>query len=360
MAEEKKGKKKWLLLLLLLGLGGAAVLVSGGKATPVIPPKTHKECDVNDKCVDVAGDLPDTCTADGDCAVPMCVPGDKKNDTYTYCWDGSVQTHSWEECKADGFGYILKTETFNCPPAPVPGCTDPLATNFNPDATANDGSCTYPPKVPTKLLDDPFPTKSLVTLSANSNSWVSYELFEKQIYQFDFNGNLLSKFPLTILSDTTFIGNDLAVIFPGAKIGILNGISGNIKQTLDFSKTFEAGGGIGGLTFDGTNLIMTTANDDGKEMLLKTVGVSEVIGFSTLSPSQSYIWMGFDEKEILIFEYPSKIVFLNPNTFISTKEVDISGIFSDQVYGIDYYQGTILVWGENKSNNKSELWSIPY
>lgn len=31
------------------------------------------------------------------------------------------------------------------PPVPVPGCTDPLATNFNPAATVDDGSCTYPP-----------------------------------------------------------------------------------------------------------------------------------------------------------------------------------------------------------------------
>ncbi|MEK6950969.1 MAG: putative Ig domain-containing protein [Nanoarchaeota archaeon] len=31
-------------------------------------------------------------------------------------------------------------------PQPVPGCTDPAATNFNPDATQNDGSCTYPPQ----------------------------------------------------------------------------------------------------------------------------------------------------------------------------------------------------------------------
>ncbi|OYQ32260.1 hypothetical protein CHU92_14240 [Flavobacterium cyanobacteriorum] len=29
--------------------------------------------------------------------------------------------------------------------AQVPGCTDPLAGNYNPDATINDGSCTYPP-----------------------------------------------------------------------------------------------------------------------------------------------------------------------------------------------------------------------
>ncbi len=33
------------------------------------------------------------------------------------------------------------------PPPPVPGCTDPNAVNYNPDATENDGSCEYPPEV---------------------------------------------------------------------------------------------------------------------------------------------------------------------------------------------------------------------
>lgn len=33
-------------------------------------------------------------------------------------------------------------------PPPVPGCTDPSATNYNSSATVNDGSCTYPPPPP--------------------------------------------------------------------------------------------------------------------------------------------------------------------------------------------------------------------
>ena len=34
--------------------------------------------------------------------------------------------------------------TSTCVPAPaVPGCTDPAATNYDPNATVDDGSCTY-------------------------------------------------------------------------------------------------------------------------------------------------------------------------------------------------------------------------
>jgi hypothetical protein len=40
------------------------------------------------------------------------------------------------------------------PPVPVPGCTDPEATNYNPDATVDDGSCVYPP-VPVPGCTDP-------------------------------------------------------------------------------------------------------------------------------------------------------------------------------------------------------------
>lgn len=32
----------------------------------------------------------------------------------------------------------------NTPPPPIPGCTDPTASNYNPLATIDDGSCTYP------------------------------------------------------------------------------------------------------------------------------------------------------------------------------------------------------------------------
>jgi hypothetical protein len=38
---------------------------------------------------------------------------------------------------------LLLVSINSCEKAPVPGCTDPAATNYNPDATESDGSCMY-------------------------------------------------------------------------------------------------------------------------------------------------------------------------------------------------------------------------
>ena len=52
--------------------------------------------------------------------------------------------------------YIDSIEAINCTvteyDSDVPGCTDPLAENYNPDATIDDGSCTYPNESPTLNL----------------------------------------------------------------------------------------------------------------------------------------------------------------------------------------------------------------
>jgi len=49
---------------------------------------------------------------------------------------------------------VCKKKKCICPPPPIPGCTDPRATNYNPNATVNDGSCIYDPK-PVKGCTDP-------------------------------------------------------------------------------------------------------------------------------------------------------------------------------------------------------------
>lgn len=42
--------------------------------------------------------------------------------------------------------------------AQISGCTDPQATNYNPDATQNDGSCVYPPtSVPLSVVVNALP-----------------------------------------------------------------------------------------------------------------------------------------------------------------------------------------------------------
>ena len=73
------------------------------------------------------------------------------NDCIQDCfgqWGGSAVVDSCGQCGGNGEDYECWDGDLVCFPAecstpPIPGCTDPLANNYNPDATIDDGTCNY-------------------------------------------------------------------------------------------------------------------------------------------------------------------------------------------------------------------------
>ncbi len=62
-----------------------------------------------------------------------------------------VAADSWAITDSINVSGTVTTEDDGGGSDPVYGCTDPAATNYNPDATASDGSCQYPTLVPTVM-----------------------------------------------------------------------------------------------------------------------------------------------------------------------------------------------------------------
>jgi gliding motility-associated-like protein len=55
--------------------------------------------------------------------------------------------NSWSVCREDNPGpAMIQGEDFICETVVIPGCTDPDALNYEPNATEDDGSCVYPPE----------------------------------------------------------------------------------------------------------------------------------------------------------------------------------------------------------------------
>ena len=61
---------------------------------------------------------------------------------------GSHAEDAWEPYTYDGVDYPGQGDMSNCDDLPIDilGCMDPLATNYDPLATIDDGSCEYPEK----------------------------------------------------------------------------------------------------------------------------------------------------------------------------------------------------------------------
>ncbi|MEW5802822.1 MAG: cohesin domain-containing protein [bacterium] len=91
------------------------------------------------ECVDVNKDGEVT-EADGLCLLwkylelPSCLSQPEE----TGCMDPAATNYNPDATLDDG------SCTYPLPPPSIAGCMDPAATNYNPDATLDDGSCTYP------------------------------------------------------------------------------------------------------------------------------------------------------------------------------------------------------------------------
>lgn len=81
--------------------------------------------------------------------------------------------------------YLVNTLSCN---AQVPGCIDPLANNYDPDATVNDGSCTYDPfslsPKHTYILGDQIQETSGLILW-DGKLWTHNDNADTTLYQFD-------------------------------------------------------------------------------------------------------------------------------------------------------------------------------
>ena len=90
--------------------------------------------------------------------------------------------------------------------AQVPGCTDPLAINYNPSATVNDGSCLYPSATVTPSASaDLSPTLSETSgLAAwNGYLWTHNDNTDTRLYALDtLSGNIVQSCQLTGVENT--------------------------------------------------------------------------------------------------------------------------------------------------------------
>ncbi len=121
--------------------------------------------------------------------------------------------------------YILLSICFlllpDISPAQISGCTDPLAKNYNPSATQNDGSCVYDASSVEPAFSFDLPSKLSETsglIEWNNKIWTHNDDTDINIYSLDtLNGNVLQTYPLNgaINIDWEEISQDRDFIYIG-------------------------------------------------------------------------------------------------------------------------------------------------
>ncbi len=119
--------------------------------------------------------------------------------------------------------------------AQTPGCTDPLATNYNASATMNDGSCNYPNSnvapVSSFVMDAILPETSGLTLW-NNYIWTHNDNNDTNLYALDtLNGNIISTAVLSGVTNTDWeeIAQDSNFVYVGDFGNNANGNRTNLK-----------------------------------------------------------------------------------------------------------------------------------
>lgn len=119
--------------------------------------------------------------------------------------------------------------------AQIPGCTDPLANNFNASATQNDGSCSYNfytlTPVSSFQLNTSIPETSGL-IQWNGSIWTHNDNTDLNIYSLDtLNGSILQPFLMGGVSNTDWeeIAQDSGFIYLGDFGNNANGNRTNLK-----------------------------------------------------------------------------------------------------------------------------------
>lgn len=131
--------------------------------------------------------------------------------------------------------FLLLSIQFNFVKSQVQGCTDPLASNYNPSATINNGSCLYNNSTISPFKSDTLPASFKETsglIMWNDKLWTHNDNGDIKIYSFDTNNvNNYQSYPLTNLinNDWEEISQDENYIYIGDFGNNVNGNRTDLK-----------------------------------------------------------------------------------------------------------------------------------